>query len=74
MKKVNVIICEYISKEWIGESSNRTFAKDHDIDEKTVRQIKNIKTKNYSISIETLEKICEARDFTLSQFFASIKR
>ncbi len=74
MVDINIAICEFIAKEWIGKSTNRSFAVQHDVDEKTVRQIKNIKKTYYSITIPTLEKICISRDITLDQFFRLIGR
>lgn len=74
MQDINIVICEYIDKEWIKNTSNRAFANEHDIDERTVRQIKKVKETYYSISITTLEKICDARGITLSDFFKLIKR
>ncbi len=70
------IICDFITKEWIGpsEESMRAFATNHDIDEKTVRRIKNWKQAPYKITIYTLEKICTARDLTLEEFFGLIKK
>lgn len=70
------IINDYICKEWIGpsEESSRSFATNHDIDEKTVRRIKDWKTSPYNITLYTLEKICTARDLTLEDFFGLIKR
>ena len=49
--------------------SNRAFAIANDIDEKTVRRIKE---KDYSVSIETLKKICSAQGVKLSDFFKMI--
>lgn len=54
--------------------SNRLFANEHDIDEKTARQIKDIDKKKYAITIETLEKICTAKDISLKEFFNLIGR
>ena len=70
------IICEFISREWIGatDDSMRAFATDHDIDEKTVRRIRDWKTAPYRITLYTLEKICLSRDITLEEFFKSIKK
>jgi hypothetical protein len=69
-------ICEYITREWIGtrEESVRSFATDHDIDEKTVRRIRDWKTNPYKITLYTLEKICSSRNITLEHFFGKIKR
>ncbi len=58
MQNLYNIICEFISKEWIGssEESARSFASNHDIDEKTVRRIKDWKNTSYRITLYTLEK------------------
>jgi len=63
MQNLYNIICEFISKEWIGpsEESARSFASNHDIDEKTVRRIKDWKNTSYRITLYTLEKICSSR-------------
>lgn len=70
------VICEYISREWIGskDESVRAFATSHDIDEKTARRIKDWKITPYKITLYTLEKICLSRDITLDEFFKAIKR
>lgn len=52
--------------------TNRAFAIANDIDEKTVRRIKEIKEKEYSISIDTLQRICSAQGVKLSDFFKMI--
>ena len=69
-------ICDFIAKEWIGpsEASARSFANNHDIDEKTVRRIKDWKTSGYRITLYTLEKICSSRNITLHEFFEMIRR
>ncbi|WP_412476189.1 helix-turn-helix domain-containing protein [Flavobacterium sp. TBRC 19031] len=68
MSDFNRKICDYIAKNWIGkDEANTQFALNHNIDEKTVRRIKN--DEKYKISIETLLKICEARNLKLSEFF-----
>lgn len=72
MTNINVEICSYITKEWLhpwlkeGKSQN-AFAMLHNIDESTVRKIKNIN--EYRIPVETLNRICEARGITLFDFF-----
>jgi len=71
----NKIICTYIAKEWIGDTSNRSFANDHNIDESTVRKIMELyegKIDDYRIPVITLLKICEAREVSLSAFFKNI--
>lgn len=52
----------------------RAFATDHDIDEKTVRRIKEWQTRQYKITIYTLEKICTARKISVEEFFKLIKK
>jgi DNA-binding Xre family transcriptional regulator len=69
--KLNKKICNYISKEWISKSkSNRNFALDHGVDEKIVRKIK--KENGYKIPVATLNRICEAREIKMSEFFKLI--
>ena len=68
MSEINQKICNYIAKEWIQKSkSNRTFAIDHNIDEKTVRKI--LQKEGYEIPLITLIRICEAKEMKLSTFF-----
>lgn len=72
MIEVNRKIVDFIANEWISQAkSQRSFALDHGIDEKTVRSIKN--DDNYKISLETVIKICEARNIKLSEFFKLIQ-
>ncbi|WP_035678994.1 helix-turn-helix domain-containing protein [Flavobacterium limnosediminis] len=72
MVEVNRKIVDFIANEWISQAkSQRSFALDHGIDEKTVRSIKN--DENYKISLETVIKICEARNIKLSDFFKFIE-
>lgn len=69
---INKKVCNYIAKEWIRPSkSNRNFALDHNIDEKTVRKI--LKEEGYRIPLHTLYKICESRNLKLKDFFKFIK-
>lgn len=71
MTSLNRKICDYISKEWIGEDQPKTqFALNHNIDEKTARRIFGDKT--YTITLYTLNKICEARGVKISDFFKLI--
>jgi DNA-binding Xre family transcriptional regulator len=72
MDRLNERICLYINKNWIKDMTNRAFAIANDIDEKTVRRIKEIKERDYSISIDTLKKICSAQGVKLSDFFKMI--
>ncbi|SHJ18353.1 helix-turn-helix domain-containing protein [Flavobacterium terrae] len=72
MIEVNRKIVDFIANEWVSKAkSQRSFALDHGIDEKTVRSIKNDET--YKISLETIIKICEARNLKLSEFFKIIE-
>lgn len=76
MRDLYNIICEFISHEWIGtrEESVRSFATNHDIDEKTARRIRDWKNSPYRITLYTLEKICSSRNITLEEFFKMIKK
>ncbi len=75
MTNINIEICEYITKEWLlpwfkeGKSQN-AFAIKHNVDESTIRKIKN--KNEYRIPVETLNRICEARGISLSDFFKSM--
>jgi len=72
MKSTNQLICNYIIENWLGDSSNRAFAIAHNIDEKTVRQIRAINKIDYSITIKSLEAICTAENLSLHEFFEKI--
>ncbi len=75
MTDINEKICLYITKKWLipwlqeGKSQN-SFAKNHGVEESTIRKIKSEET--YRIPVETLFKICEARKISLSDFFKLI--
>lgn len=78
MESINYIICKYIYKNWIEKhKSQRAFALDHDIEESIVRKIKATAKKSspteYNIPVKTLNKICEARNIKLSEFFKFIE-
>ncbi|MCK5440247.1 MAG: transcriptional regulator [Maribacter sp.] len=61
MIDIKKAICNYIASEWISKAkSKRSFALDHDIDEKIVRKI--TKKEGYNIPLKTLHRICEARE------------
>jgi DNA-binding Xre family transcriptional regulator len=73
VSKIDKIICNYIAVHWIKPSpSNRSFAINHNIDEKTVRKI--LYTDGYRIPVKTLNEICESRELKLSQFFELINQ
>ncbi len=73
MSSINKRICNYISSKWIEKSkSNRAFATEHNIDEKTVRKI--LEVDGYRMPIETLDRICEAREIKISDFFKLIEK
>lgn len=68
---INKKVCNFIAKEWVSKSkSNRNFALDHNIDEKTVRKL--LQSDGYRIPLKTLSKICEAREVSLADFFKNI--
>lgn len=71
MKDKNRLIVDYIAREWAAKAkSQSSFASEHNIDEKTVRNIKY--NKDYTISLKTLVRICEAREIKLYEFFKLI--
>lgn len=77
MTDANKIICNYIYKNWIESyKSQRAFGLDHGIEESIVRKIKNTalnrENVNYNIPVNTLNKICEAKNVKLSDFFKLI--
>lgn len=51
-------------------NNNSQFATENNIDEKTVRQIRE--DKDYQISLTTIMRICEAKDIALSDFFFKV--
>jgi DNA-binding Xre family transcriptional regulator len=68
----NLKIVEFLYNKWIGKvKNNSAFANEHNIDEKTVRLIKE--KKNYRTSIDTIINICEAKNINLSQFFREVE-
>jgi len=78
MTEANKIVCKYIYKNWVETyKSQRSFALDHGIEESIVRKIKNTVLNphkvSYNIPINTLQKICEARNLKLSDFFKLIE-
>lgn len=71
MKNTNRKIVDFIKDEWVSKAkSQSSFAVDHNLDEKTVRRIKN--DPDYNISFETINKICESKNIKLSDFFKSV--
>lgn len=68
MKTANRKIVEFIRDNWVIPADNNSlFAKEHFIDEKTVRRIKE--DNDYQISLITIMRICEARNLKLYEFF-----
>ena len=68
MKDKNRIIVDYLASEWVAKAKSQSaFASEHNIDEKTVRNIKY--NKDYNISLKTLVRICEASEIKLYDFF-----
>lgn len=71
MINANRKIVEYIRDNWvIPLDNNNKFATDHNIDEKTVRRIREDHT--YHISLITIQKICEAKELKLHEFFKMV--
>ena len=75
MTDVNSKICAYITKEWLNPwlkegKSQTSFANAHNVEESTIRKLKGNKT--YRIPVETLQKICDARNINLSEFFKQV--
>ena len=71
MSEINKKICNYIAGEWISKAkSNRAFAIDHNIDEKTVRKI--LLPEGYRIPLVTINRICEAKEIKVSSFFKAL--
>ena len=68
MKQSNRKVVEFIRDKWvIPFNNNNLFAKEHFIDEKTVRRIKE--DDEYQIRVITIMRICEAKNLKLSEFF-----
>jgi len=75
MASTNKIICNYIFKVWIESSkSQRSFAIEHNIEESIVRKIKGtaLNKTDYNIPVATLQKICEARNLKMAEFFKAV--
>lgn len=78
-KDVIIAICKYVYTNWISKAkSQREFASKCEIEESTVRRIKNIalgtsKT-DYNMSVKTIAKICRKKEITLEQLFQDIKK
>ncbi len=71
MKLANRKIVEFIRDNWvIPMNNNSKFANEHNIDEKTVRRIREDET--YQISLITIQKICEAKELKLYEFFKMV--
>ncbi|HCA09390.1 transcriptional regulator [Chryseobacterium sp.] len=73
------VICHYIYSKWIvNAQSQRDFASIHEIEESTVRRIKNIALgtakEDYNMSLKTLSKICKKQEISLEEFFKLIKQ
>ena len=75
MTDINNKICAYIVKEWLtpwlNEGKSQTsFANAHNVEESTIRKIKG--NNNYRIPVETLHRICESKNLSLSDFFKKV--
>jgi hypothetical protein len=71
MKDANRKIVKFIRDNWVIPTNNNSlFAKEHSIDEKTVRRIRI--DEDYQIALITIVRICEARNLKLYEFFKMI--
>lgn len=71
MKQTNRTIVEFIRDNWvIPMNNNSLFALENNLDEKTVRRIKE--DDSYQISLITIMRICEAKNIRLSEFFKMV--
>lgn len=71
MNQANRKIVEFIRDKWvIPLNNNNLFAKEHFIDEKTVRRIRE--DDEYQVSLITIMRICEAKNLKLNEFFKMI--
>lgn len=78
-KDLITAICKYIYVNWISKAkSQREFASKCDIEESTVRRIKNIalgsSKADYNMSLKTIAKICRKNEITLEEFFGNVKK
>lgn len=71
MEIANRKIVEFIRDTWVIPTNNNSkFANENNIDEKTVRRIREDNT--YQISLVTIQKICESKELSLYQFFKMV--
>lgn len=69
----NIYIVKALNEVWIKQVRNNTeFAHKNNIDEKTVRNIKGLKTE--SASLQTIINICETQGVNLSEFFQEAEK
>jgi DNA-binding Xre family transcriptional regulator len=78
-KDLIIAICKYVYVNWISKAkSQREFASRCDIEESTVRRIKNIalgsSKADYNMSLKTISKICRKKEISLEDFFGNIKK
>lgn len=71
MQKANRKIVEFIKNKWvIPTDNNNLFARNHGIDEKTVRRIRE--DDSYQIALVTIMRICEGENLKLHEFFKMV--
>jgi len=69
----NIYIVKALYELWIKQVTNNTeFAHKNNIDEKTVRNLKGLKTE--SASLHTILNICETQGVNLSEFFKEAEK
>lgn len=67
----NKKIVNYIKVHYADPMNNNSkFAKENNIDEKTVRKIRD--DKEYKIGLSTIIKICKGNNITLAEFFNNV--
>lgn len=73
MRDINEEIVEFILLKWVSKIENQSeFADTHNINEKTVRRIKD--DKSYRTSLKTIIGICEGENINLSDFFKEAEK
>lgn len=71
MNEENRKIIDYIRDTYIIPLNNNSkFAKENNIDEKTVRKIRD--DQSYKIGLSTIIKICKTNSITLAKFFEKV--
>ena len=71
MRNANRKIVEFIRDNYVIPTNNNSlFAKENNLDEKTVRRIRE--DNSYQISLLTIIRICEAKELKLYEFWKKV--